>query len=67
MVDAVEDDLGKPFVIDPGISGGSIRIEIGEGNTASFKDLFGKKKMAPEVRVDLGVGKKIEDRGGDNS
>lgn len=63
MVDHVQDDFSKPFMISPRMTWSRIGIQVLCREAAVLQDCSAKKEVAPKVVVDLWIGKKIKKGG----
>lgn len=63
MVDHVQDDFSKPFMISPRMTGSRIRVNVSRRERSAFYNRPAKKEVAPKVVVDLWIGKKIKKGG----
>jgi hypothetical protein len=57
VVERGEDHLGQPFVIDPTLITGTIRVGVGLDDRSEAKDVLAEPYVPPEVGVGNGVGK----------
>ncbi|MGH9566787.1 MAG: hypothetical protein ACRD4I_12430, partial [Candidatus Angelobacter sp.] len=48
--------MGKPFVVDPRVSGAGKRIRIGAENMMRLKNELTSAKMPPDIGISYGAG-----------
>ena len=64
VIDAGDDHFGQPFMVDPSLTAGAVRVIIGPGDRTGPEDVLAETDVSEEVGVGDGVGKPEDAEGG---